>query len=439
MAVAAVGLCNRVLGKIWAFSVRDAKGVAVDKSGEGIPSEAKSSRLVSYAFLIVFASACGMYMGQLMGNNLFSKFVSTFGLPASVIGLVTSSYAITAILMRFISGPAMDAFSRKKLLMFGMALMGVSFLGYSLASSVEVVIACRLLQGCSMAFASACCLTLASDVAPKSKLGSSMGIYSMAEAACSAIGPTVGLWIANTFGGFQATYAVAAVILFCAIGIVTFVKEPPREKRPFCINVHSMIAVECLPVMCIMFFLQMAYYNQTAWLVIYAGEVNTNLVVTIGLYFTVFSGIAFFTRPMYGALTDRFGTLRVLVPSMAFLAISFWIISFSTELWHFLLAAVFAGFGYAPGKTVCQILIIKFAGGQSRRGVAVSSAYISQDFGKLVGPTVAGFIITALGYRMMWRVMSLSVLVAFCIVLFFRGKIAGADAKFSYNDTKKAK
>ena len=55
-------------------------------------------------------------MGQQMMNTLVPKYANALGANAYTVGLLSSVFAISSLLIRPVSTPAFDSFSKKKLL-----------------------------------------------------------------------------------------------------------------------------------------------------------------------------------------------------------------------------------------------------------------------------------------------------------------------------------
>ncbi|MCD7820353.1 MAG: hypothetical protein LUH07_15110 [Lachnospiraceae bacterium] len=66
----------------------------------------------------------------------------------------------------------------------------------------------------------------------------------------------------------------------------------------------------------------------------------------------------------------------------------------------------------------------------ARRGAASNMAYIRQDLGNLAGPVAAGFVVEALGYRMMWKFMMLPMAVVLALFILLRGEINSIEEDF---------
>ncbi|MDE6185575.1 MAG: MFS transporter, partial [Lachnospiraceae bacterium] len=139
-----------------------------------------------------FISVCGtnafMNLSKQMSNSILSKYVDSLGATAAIVGLVSSTFALAALIFKFISGPALDSCNRKKILIGAMIALGISFFGYSLSDTVPIIIVFRFLQGAAQAFTATCLLTIASNTLPADKFSSGIGIFALFETVAQAIG-----------------------------------------------------------------------------------------------------------------------------------------------------------------------------------------------------------------------------------------------------------
>lgn len=200
-----------------------------------------------------------MFLGQQMMNTLVAKYANFLGAQPSVVGFITSSFAYTALLFKVFAAPAIDRLNKKYVLAGALLVMAASFFGYSMSHSVQPLLGFRLLQGAGQAFTATCCLALASECLPRDKMASGIAYFSLAQAICQSLGPTMGLSLAKGIG-YNATFAIGAVIMVCAAVAAFMIKTPARpkqkEKKPF--SVKSIIAVEAILPAVLAFFLSMA-------------------------------------------------------------------------------------------------------------------------------------------------------------------------------------
>lgn len=370
-------------------------------------------------FISIFIANGLLYLGQQMSNSILPLYAQFLNEPSTVVGIVASSYAITALIFKLISAPAIDTFNRKYLLAGAIGMMAVSFIGFNLSTSAPWLIFFRLLQGVGQAFTATTCLALATDATPKSKIATGIGYFSIAQAMMQAIGPAVGLKLHDVIG-FNWTFVFGAGIMVLAVIFTLSLKNVQTSSRKFRISMDSMLAKEAIVPAIILFFLSISFFTITSFLAIFGkGSVGSN----IGFFFTVNALTLVVTRPLVGKLADRFGHVNVMIPTMVIFGISLYLISVSTTLPMFLLAAVLNAFGYGACQPAVQSLCMKRVP-KERRGAASCTSYIGTDLGSLIGPVVAGALVGTIGFVDMWRVMALPILIAIAFVLAFRKNLS---------------
>ena len=367
-------------------------------------------------FINVVLVNIAMNLGQFMMNTLISKFADYLGASSSVVGMVVSMFTITALLVKPVAGPAIDTYSKKKILCGAILTITLAFVVYGMAHSVTTIIIARLIHGCGMGFTASTCLALASDALPSDKLAQGIGYFSLGQAMVSAIGPSTGLWLADKVG-YNNAFLLGAVLMGLSAILAATMKTRPQtgEKKKMVISLNNMFAVEAIIPATFLFFLAMAYGTISSFLVLYAQ--NERGVQEIGLFFTVNAICLLVTRPVIGKLADKLGIHKVLLPAFIMFALSLFMISISDSLTMFLITAVINACGYGAAQPTIQALCMKCVSPE-RRGVGGSTNYIGTDLGFLVGPIVSGVLVTNLGYSGMYRIMIIPIAIA-CIIFFF--------------------
>jgi MFS family permease len=377
-------------------------------------------------FVSVFISNALMNLGQWMVQPIITKYASDIGTTPPLLGFVAGAFAITAILFKIISGPAIDTFNRRNVLIAALIVMGISFFGFGISTTVPMIIVFRLLQGSGLAFTATCCLALATDTLPPDKIGAGISTFTLAQAISQAIAPTVGLMVADHFS-FNAAFVLAAIFMvlssLMALSIKTM-KSP--NKKDFKISFNNTISVPSLLPAFLIFLLTSCFCLINSYLVIYAADRN---VKNIGYYFTVYAVTLLITRPLFGRLSDKYGFRRIVIPAMFLFAISYYVISFSNSLFLFLLAAVISAFGYGASQPLINSLCMKTVPPE-RRGAASVTSYIGTDLGSIVGPVIAGVIAGRFGYAVMWRMMTIMIFVALMFVIIFKSRIHNIENDF---------
>ena len=402
-----------------------------DPNGIEIVPECRQT-IWNKAFVDIFIINIALNTGQYMMNTLIPKFAEHLGATATIIGMVSGMFAVTALGVRPIVGPATGYFKKNRLLAIAIGNIALAYICYGLSGSVPMLIVGRLLQGIGMGFLAPVLLALASNALPGSKMASGIGIYSLGQAIATAVGPSIGLALSGAIG-YNSTFLIGAVIM--GIVLVPALRlesgEPAREGK-FKISLNNMIALEVIIPTIIMFFLGGTYSCINSFIVIYGEKCG---VEQIGLFFTAYALCLLISRPISGKIADKYGMDKAIIPGILIYALSFIIISFSRSLPMFIFAGAVSAFGYGVCQPSIQAICMKLVS-RERRGVAGNTNYIGVDSGFLLMPALAGYIVTFVlnqsnneifAYAVMYRVMTIPIFIALIIFLIKRKEITSKD------------
>ena len=356
-------------------------------------------------FFSIFFINLALNFGQQMSNALLPVYAKSTGAPANEIGILSSMFAITALVFRFVAGPAMNSFTRKKLVAMAMTIMGIAYLGFALSpyiasflgvDVIRVMMAFRLFQGIGNAFGNGCCLAIVADTLPRHLFSTGMGYYATAQVIAQAIAPTIGVFLRDHVpGGYTTVYIIFAVLMLISVIMALMTKAAPQKKVPFKMNLNNMIAREALIPSIVAFLVGLGFTSINAFMLVYAEE-----------------------RGIVGG-------------SLFMTALSLQMIGISSTLVMLLLAAFINSFGYGAVQPMMQSLCMK-AVGSERRGSATSTYYIFFDLATIIGPSVCGMVANSLGYvPTMWTVMAVPVVLSAVFVFITRRPITQIEDNFA--------
>ena len=80
------------------------------------PSQDQPKKIFNRCFVSIFLANSLMYLSQWMVNSLVAKYADYLGATASMVGIVSSVFALTALLFKIVSGPALDVYNRRIIL-----------------------------------------------------------------------------------------------------------------------------------------------------------------------------------------------------------------------------------------------------------------------------------------------------------------------------------
>jgi MFS family permease len=398
-------------------------------SGQDGPAVAETdndgpAKIWNKVFISIFITNVFVSVGLQMVNVLIGKYTDSLGATASVVGIVSSAFAWSAILFKLASAPALDRFNRKYVIMGAMVAIGLAFVGFGISGAVPELVVFRLLQGAGQAFTTTAFIAMAADALPRKKIGTGLGFFTLAAGVAQGIGPVISLKV-QAAAGYSVVFFIAAA--FVGLGLIAATQIKLKYKLPekFRLTPSKFFAKEVALLAILTLFVFACYSLVNPFLAIYAGQrgVGSN----ISFFFTIYAGILFISRPLSGRLYDRFGSL-ILVPMLVLFIAAFFLIAASTSLWMFLAAAVLFGFGYGGCQPVLQSIAMKMVPPE-RRGSASTTNFLGSDLGNIVGPIVGGGIAQSLGYSAMWQSMTVALVIALVLVIVLRGSFVRQMAR----------
>ncbi|NLO49454.1 MAG: MFS transporter [Clostridiales bacterium] len=391
------------------------------KQNKGTSNE----RIWSKSFISIFIVNFVMSMGQFMMNTLIPKYAYQLGGTAAITGVVAGVFAVTALGIRPVAGPAMDFFRKNRLLSISVGIITVTFIFYGFARNIGMLIAARLMHGIGIGMSAPLCLAIASNSLPDSKIASGLGMFSLGGAIATASGPTLGLKLAATIG-YSNTFFICASLMAASFALTFMLKnDTPQVSGRFRINLKQALAPEVLLPTLVMFFQIIAFSGINSFIAIFGEKCG---VEDIGLFFTANALTLLLVRPVSGRIADRYGIDKTIIPGFILFIGALIFISFSRTLPMFILAGVVTAIGFGISEPLLQAMNMQLVP-KARRGAAGNTNYLGIDFGFLIGPTLAGAVISVVenstgseiqGIAVMYRVMIIPVIVA--LVIFARNR-----------------
>jgi MFS family permease len=375
------------------------------------------TRIFNAGFAKIFViTVLGQYAIYSM-NTLTGPFADHLGATPTVVGIVSSLFALTAMFFKLISAPTIDAFRRKGVLLLALGIVFVACLFYASSKSIPELIVSRLLTGVALAFLPTVCFVIASDTLPVKQMGKGMGYFAIGTVVTQALAPVVGLRLVATIG-YNETFAIVAAIIAATFAFTAFTRLGAAiPTRPFSFRPDSIFS-KAVIVPAILLLVEAMVWSQVNTFLVLFGETRGVPAQQIGLFFMVLAFTLVVSRPLIGHLCDQYGASKVLLSSMCLLALSFLVISWSHSLSMFLISAVVTAFGYAGCQPSLMAVCLRRVPVE-RRGAASCTAYLGQDIGNLGGGVLGGTLVQHFGYASMWRLMLVPLAAAALVTIVF--------------------
>lgn len=353
----------------------------------------QNSSMWTPSFILMLSINLFNSAGQYMIGASLPKYANYLGAEPVLVGLVSSVFSVSALAIRPITGSALDYFSKKNMLCISLGITSVMYLTCAFTDNVNVLVATRFIDGLGASVKVPLCLALATEFLPKNQVGSGIGVYSLAQAIASALGPGISLGVINHCG-YRISLLLTFGVSMAAFYLATMLKEENyiRPPEPFRISFQNIYAKEAIFPALIILTLAMPYSCTMAYLSIMGGLYG---IADIGLFFTVYSIVLFVARPIFGKMLDKVDFTKIIIPSLISYAVAMILISKARTLTFFLVAAIFAAFGYGVAHPCLQSMCMKWVP-SNRLGAGGNTYYMGVDIGHFVGAMLSGKLITYL-------------------------------------------
>jgi len=189
-------------------------------------------RLPAGIWALGFVSLLMDVSSELIHSLLPVYLVSGLGASMLSVGLLEGAAEATALVVKVFSGGLSDWWGRRKpLALFGYGLGAASKPIFALASTLEPVIAARLIDRIGKGIRGAPRDALVADIAPPQMRGAAFGLRQSLDTVGAFLGPLLAMGLMLAWSNdFQAVFWVATIPAFlCVVVLMLGVQEPARS------------------------------------------------------------------------------------------------------------------------------------------------------------------------------------------------------------------
>ena len=338
--------------------------------------------LYSKDIMLVLAATFFYMASPMLVTPLITGFTESIGASAALMGLVGGLMNLVSLFCRPIAGNLADRISKYKLSFIGAVFMTAACVGYIFAPNEVVVIIARIINGFGFACCSVCMATWMSNMLPKEKIGSGMGVYGTMNALAMAVAPAIGVSAYQAFG-YRVSFVIALVFSLAIIVVIQFTGdkgEPETENADAGENGSDagdavgrqrrkleLIDVKVIPIALIIMLFAIPYCATQSFLVTYA-EVR-GLHVSVSLFFPAYAAVLIVLRLSLRNLFDKLPFRIFLLSSALSELLAILLLTIMKNNAVMLLASCFLAGGYGIMSSVCQSPAILLAG-REKRGLA---------------------------------------------------------------------
>lgn len=349
--------------------------------------------------------------------------VNELDASTSEAGLISGIFIIGTLIGRLFIGRFIDSIGRKKTLFIGLIFFTLTTILYFVDLGIGFLLVNRLIHGMAMGMASTATGTIVAQIIPPTRKGEGIGYYSMSATLATAIGPFIGLYMAQ-HTSFQVIFSFCLALGVISLITAFFLYVPAlkvtakvTESKGF--KLSNFIEPKALPISIITLLLAFCYSSVLSFISFYAIEID--LVNTASFFFVVYAVAVLLSRPFSGPLMDRKGSNFIMYPAFIIFGVGLLLLSMTTNSFTLLAAGFLIGLGFGNMQSSSQAIAVKLTP-PHRMGMATSTFFIMLDAGLGFGPYILGFIIPVTGYSTLYVILGVLVILTSVLYYFLHGK-----------------
>ncbi len=346
-------------------------------------------------FLLLLGSNVVFFMSFQILLVSMPLYVVHLGGKAATAGLVTGLFTLASMLVRPLTGWALDTYGRRSIWLLGTLSYLVLVVAQQWAATLVVLIAVRMLNGVAFGVSTTAGGTIAADLVPKTRLGEGMGFVGVTMGLPLAVAPPLGLWLAGR-GDFADLFWLGALFVAISLALAAMLRAPLREAREAPAGrsrLRSMFERTAVYPSALMFLLISSFGLILALLALYGKERGLG---SVGIWFTVYAVLLTVARSVGGRFSDRIGYRQTAIAGFIFAGAGLVAIAMSRDLPMLLASAVLYGIGYGTTQPSLQAMVVGRAP-RARLGAATAVLFVAYDLGTTVGSIGGGLLAGVIG------------------------------------------
>lgn len=365
----------------------------------GIGQVLRASIFMSRDFSILIFAEIVVGLGFGLLAPIVPKFIEILNIQEAEMGILYALFAVSFVLAMPPSGYLADRIGRKKMLIGGVLLFGITTLALAFINAPWQFAILRIFEGVGAAMAAPAGFALTIDLVPAEKRATALAAVGTAETIGIFAGPAIGGFVAGQINFYYPMYVGAALSFACAY-ILSLIHEPPigemAEKSSLLTmfgawkrNVEQNRKLIALTTRGLVMGVVQGLWNLgLIWFWYYkVGMDPTEVGVAISIGTVV---MALGTIP-FGALSDKHGRVPFILMGGSLMVSGLALMALVTDVWQVFLLVAIQEFGAAMsnpsvGALLADVML------KEERGRVMGAYQTVVGIGNIIGYTVLGVV-----------------------------------------------
>lgn len=327
---------------------------------------------------------------------IMPEYLATFGVAGRALGLLIAIFSFAQFILSPISGNLSDKYGRKRIIIFGLLIYGLSQLAFSLSTELWMLYVARFFSGFGAAFIIPPTMAFVADITTLETRGRGMGLLGASMSLGFMIGPGIGGFLSKISLSFP-FYAATGASIVAAIVSLLFLPNPKPVLQGAAVNenlfqqLRRSTQTSYFIMLIVMFVFSFGLANFQATISLYVDQKYNYTPSQIAIIITVggFVGVIIQTF-VIDRLFKRFGEMRVILINLVIAAFAMLGILFVNTFFTILLVATIFSTATSLLRPAVNTLVSKLAGKEQGYAAGMMNAYMS--LGNMIGPATAGYI-----------------------------------------------
>lgn len=374
-------------------------------------------RLFTWRYLIVTLIHFVVNSSFYLVTPILTAYVVNLGATLMLAGLVSGVFSITSLVTRPVSGLVANRFSKKKVQGIAMLIMGASCLCYALVKIPGMMVLFRILQGIGFALYGTSAVATVSFIIPESRIQEGVAYFGLSQVLASAVGPTIGSWVASGVG-YSESFLLAAVIMFVAAVVLMMVpikKEAIAESPKAGVRFSELLDTKLLKIAVFAGLFSLSNGINSTFILMLGGERG---IENISMYFAVNAACVIAIRVCLSRFLKGKTVRQILLSMLVAGGLSLVMIGRAYSLPIVLVAAALQAAGQGVVQPFIQAECIRRSRPE-RRGTASSTFLMCSDIAQGLGALVGGWAVSLFGYSALYVALGLVFWLCIPVVFFF--------------------
>ncbi len=383
--------------------------------------------------LTLFAASLLFWASLTLFLPTLPLYIEHIGGTPGQVGQVIGGFTVGLLLFRPRLAQLADRRGRKPALLIGMAAVAIAPLGYALTQSLPLLFATRIFHGLSVAAVTLAYSALVADIAPLTVRTEVISYMSLTTPVGMAIGPALGSVLLETLG-FPPLFWTASVL--GGLGFLLSLRVQEVNQTQLTQNAAGQklafwgllrAPAVWVPTV-VMLLLGLAFGNLMTFTALYLK--SEQIALSAGLFFSTAAMMGFIMRLVAGTASRRFGRGLFMTLGIVAYGIAMVLLFLAQTPQAFLVAAAIEGGGFGLLIPMLAAMLADRSRPEER-GRIFGVCLLGLDLGGAIAAPLFGQVANQLGYRPLFAITAVMVLLALALFVTQSGKSLGHSLRYA--------